>query len=282
MKKGTVFFLGVATGSILALVFVTAVLAVASWKFGFFNPRPAPAPVVSVRPTPPIIPGQPPGPAMPAPSATATVEPVLHLMSQNLNLLDGKFPITAGDAQVQRGDGYLVVSDAPKLRISDALTVALWFKPRYFNKPMTLGSRAISGPPWQAPFASWLLRINNDQLIEGSLAGAGFSPSTWLVPVLQPGQWSHAVLIYDGHTKMLFLNGARQTQLNSGMLNHDQGIANTPGRPIMIGADESFENPDAEKFDGAIDDVQLFNRALSGAEVSALYNGGARRYGVGR
>jgi hypothetical protein len=265
-KKLSLLFVGIAAGAILALVFVTAVLVLVLWKAGFFTSKSTTLQPVEYKDVKKPV------------SAGA---PVLHIRSKTLNVLDGKPVIIENGGEVRSGDGYLVVSDSENLRITGEFTVSAWFQPRTIDRGMTIASRALNGPPWAFPFSSWLLRLNSESLLEGSLSdGHGYSPSTWSVSV-QRGQWHHAVLTYDGTTKKMFLNGVRQQRLASGILNHPNGIGNAPGRSILIGADES-ESPAAEIFDGAIDDVRIFNRALPDEEVQVVFNEGAKRYGVNR
>jgi len=78
--------------------------------------------------------------------------------------------------------------------------------------------------------------------------------------------------------KALFLNGILQNTLASGSQAYSRAIANLPGKPIIIGADES-ENPICDVFDGSIDDVRLFSRALPETEIHTLFKERARNYG---
>jgi N-acetylneuraminic acid mutarotase len=94
------------------------------------------------------------------------------------------------------------------------------------------------------------------------------------------GAWNHIAGTYDGHTVALYLNG--------------QLVASTatPGGPIdtypsnaEIGGLSNLKTPDAY-LPGLIDEVKIYNRALSAAEVQADYAGdtgllAARRSVVG-
>jgi hypothetical protein len=295
-------FLGVAAGAILALVFVTVVLVAVLWKGGFFNSRnpsvareerlervaPAPRvePATRVEPAPRLVRpanNHPPLTAAPAAVAVAagpeSIAPVFHIRSKTSNLLDDQPVTIESGGEVRRGEGYLVVSDSEKLRITGPFTVSAWFQPRTMDRGMTIASRALNGPPWSYPFSSWLLRVNSPKHLEGSLSdGRGYFPSTWSVS-LEPGQWYHAVLTYDGIIKRMFLNGVMQPTLASGTIENRTGIGNAAGHSILIGADES-ESPAAEIFDGAIDDVRVFNRGLPEDEVQSLFSEGAKRYGL--
>jgi len=88
-----------------------------------------------------------------------------------------------------------------------------------------------------------------------------------------PGIWYHVAYAYDdvSHAQVLYVNGVSQAS-NAG------GI--TPGydsHPFLIGADVDNEVL-ALFFPGAIDEVSLYNRALTPVEIARIYNGG----GVGK
>ncbi|GLR17139.1 LamG-like jellyroll fold domain-containing protein [Portibacter lacus] len=75
--------------------------------------------------------------------------------------------------------------------------------------------------------------------------------------------WTHLVMIHDGDTDFIYVNGQLVGEKESlgplGKTNYPLGIGYDP-----IGG-ESF-------FDGAIDDLKIFNRGLSAQEVSDLYD----------
>ena len=217
---------------------------------------------------------------------TAAIAPgknglVLRIQSQDLDVLNGTSRLASqGADHVQKGDGYLAVSDSEQPRLQGTITVAAWFKARSFEKAMTVAGRAYNGPPWQYPFLSWLIRINTNSIIEGDVGdGRSYSDAGWLVDSLQPDQWHHVAMTYDGNTKALFLNGVVQNTLASGSKAYSRPIANVAGKPIIIGADES-DTPVGDVFNGAIDDVRLLNRALPETEIQLLFKEGAKKYGV--
>ncbi len=80
-------------------------------------------------------------------------------------------------------------------------------------------------------------------------------------PALAPG-WHHYVYSYDGNTHRLYLDGV---QRGTGTVAPDTGgVGNARIAAI-------FNN--AENFQGQIDDVRIYNRPLSAAEVAALHDG---------
>jgi len=208
----------------------------------------------------------------PEPDTPVSTAPVLHVRSRGGNLLDGKPIVLETSGTVSSSDGYLRVTDSRALRIPGPMSISVWFNARTTNRSMAICSRALNGPPWQNPFASWLLRINDPIHLEGTLTGAdGFSPSTWISQPIKPGHWYHEVFTYDGRIKKLYLNGGQAMKLLSGRLDHRSPNQYVPGRAILIGADES-DSPVGDLFDGAIDDLRIFNRALPEEEILELYS----------
>jgi hypothetical protein len=82
--------------------------------------------------------------------------------------------------------------------------------------------------------------------------------------VLEPNCWNYVAATYDGTTQKLYVNGklVGQTQI---------AAANTeicPGSPIRIGA---WWANDPLRFRGKMDEVRIYNRALTQDEIRACY-----------
>jgi hypothetical protein len=75
-------------------------------------------------------------------------------------------------------------------------------------------------------------------------------------------QWNHVVGVYDGMIQAIYLNGSLVNSVSN------QGAINFPSNPFRIGHED---RPEVAGFAGKIDDVYIYNRALSPAEVSTLY-----------
>ena len=117
-------------------------------------------------------------------------------------------------------------------------------------------------------------RILNIVLIEDRQGGITSNPHTsfkYTVPLgIADATWFHlAVTAYSNNTADLFING----------IEVDLGTPLTDGGGVsevvvnMIGAGERSNKspPVVSYFSGSIDDVYIYNRALSAAEVSTLY-----------
>lgn len=84
---------------------------------------------------------------------------------------------------------------------------------------------------------------------------------TTISDALQTGAWYYLTTTFDGESAKIFINGveaASRTAVGS--------ISSSNSNPIRIGSNLS------QYFDGKIDDVRIYNRALSPAEIADLYN----------
>lgn len=82
--------------------------------------------------------------------------------------------------------------------------------------------------------------------------------------------WIHWVATYDGTTVTLYRNGSSVASTGGGssmtVPTHKMGIGNCGSNSLNYSTVEGFK--------GSVDEVGLWNRALSSGEVSQLYNSG--------
>ncbi len=88
---------------------------------------------------------------------------------------------------------------------------------------------------------------------------------------LNNGPWYHIVAVWDGSEKIIYVDGAP-----IGSRAWTPVAIAAVESPLLIGADKDNQAaPDIEDFfDGTIDNVAVFDRALSPVEVLAHFNGG--------
>lgn len=76
--------------------------------------------------------------------------------------------------------------------------------------------------------------------------------------------WHHVVYTYSGGAGTVFVDGSQEGQLSAGLSNSSNSL--------LIGRDPAgFGAP----WDGEIDDVRVYGKALTATEVSNLYNNGS-------
>src|SRR5262249_17035757 len=86
--------------------------------------------------------------------------------------------------------------------------------------------------------------------------------------IAQRGVWYHVAGTYDGNQSVLYVNGVAEGAAQPG-LPLDYG-----SQPIFIGTSGTWP-PYLSMFGGIIDEVSIYNRALSSNELAAIYSAGS-------
>ena len=124
-------------------------------------------------------------------------------------------------------------------------SMAVWVKPTVANNLYTIirgGSIGLDGRVW----------------FRGTYSN-GFN----FTGTFSAGEWAHIIATYDGVTIKLYKDG---NLLSSAVKDNTLSTSTTQ---FVIGArDDSY----MDYFNGLIDDVRIYNRALSAAEILSLYN----------
>jgi len=172
----------------------------------------------------------------------------------------GALPADTNKAMAFNGiDGYVSVASSANLNITGDLSLELWAKPGVLGVTMEVAQKGGTGgsATWQ-----YRLRLSASKHWQGNV----FSGSTTYT-VTDPGtpstsRWDHLVLTRSGSTLTLYVNGVSvDTTTASGALNTSSGILAIGRR----GADAT------DYFQGAIDEVAVYNTGLSPARVLAHY-----------
>jgi formylglycine-generating enzyme required for sulfatase activity len=109
---------------------------------------------------------------------------------------------------------------------------------------------------------------NTEAVSYDSLNGTG-SVHTLVASSTMPDQWHHLVFVSQNGTPHLYINGQEYAS-GSVITQSVTGVYSN----ALIGAiqDTRFAALYGDYFNGIIDDVRIYNRALTAAEVTALYN----------
>lgn len=141
------------------------------------------------------------------------------------------------------------------------LTLSLWMRQDAADacspvaKPVDLNATANT----------WQIETTDDNRISFTTSHAQDSNERVTTPAstITIGQWHHVAATYDGTTKQIYVDGALISSGNaSGALTYNNDS-------VRIGCDENNGSP-ALRFNGALDEIQLYNRALSLAEIQML------------
>ncbi|MEK6874555.1 MAG: LamG domain-containing protein, partial [Nanoarchaeota archaeon] len=159
------------------------------------------------------------------------------------------------------------VANASNFKPTTALTLGAWVKPNAFPawaKVFSLDYR--SDGTWTAPYIAYDLmpsagttgRPTMEVAIGGSLK------QITSTVILSTGVWSYLVGTFDGTNISIYVNGVLANSTSaSGTI--DYGTS----RDLAIGAASPYISQ--EYFNGSMDELEIYNRALSAAEINQSY-----------
>lgn len=165
-------------------------------------------------------------------------------------------------AQAKRGcalsfdgtDDYVNTGSSAVTQITNSpMTVSAWVKPQAnnsFSRIVTRENHFIFG-------------TNSGQFMFGMGTGSGWNSlaSFGSDATLVDGAWQHVVAVYDGSSARGYVNGVDVGTVSAAMVSNTNILA--------IGWDAQNGS---QQFAGSIDEVRIYNRALSANEVASLYN----------
>jgi hypothetical protein len=151
-------------------------------------------------------------------------------------------------------DDWVTVADSSSLDLTTGMTLSAWVKP------------AALGANWRTV----VIKERSDQLAYALYANTDAGKPSGHVftdrdnglagpTSLAEGEWSHVATTWDGETLRLFVNGAEVANMPL------SGPAITSTGALRIGGNAVW----GEWFEGRIDEVRVYNRALSAEELLA-------------
>lgn len=189
-------------------------------------------------------------------------------------------PGKVGRAFVLDGvNDFIQVAHDPSQDITGDLTIEGWIKPtaNSASEPTIIGKRSADNN-----YCSYVLFLRpGGQLAFASRNGGGWNDIDAPAPVTL-NQWSHVAVTLGGGQLRLYVNGAEVRSV--GYVTTRPAVT----APLTIGATINNDHPEASPsgpFPGSIDELALYSRALSAAEISALHlagTGGKAHYDVAR
>jgi len=175
-------------------------------------------------------------------------------------------------------DAFVEIPDDETLQIPDAITVAAWVKPTEDNTNNNMaicwkGHHIAFGPDY-----SWRIATRTTTgLTWGRCSEAGGPEGYWFTfNVVQPNTWHHLALVVDGVTTMKsYVDGEDITGVSGETGMEVVGPYKVyEGEPVEIGAGAGWDGSDNKGyFSGIIDEVLIYDRALTEAELQELAGG---------
>lgn len=161
----------------------------------------------------------------------------------------------------ETSDGADVIT-GPNIEIEgDELTLAVWFKLDQLlnDSRLIMHSSGNSGSQ-----QGWGLSVDDNGAVEFRVNAGGTWHRYTLSSTVEPGGWYHLVGVYDAGEMRVYLDGVL-----IGTDNHSAGgdLTVLPSAVVTVG-----DSPiGSRSFDGDIDDVRVYGKALSEAEIAEVY-----------
>jgi hypothetical protein len=184
-------------------------------------------------------------------------------MGNNGTLTDGPTPTIGKIGQALYFDGVddrVSITDSSSLKPTSALTVSAWVKLARASASKAVIFDHFSGSPYYG--YGLQLRDGGHFAFKVAYNVNGLTPvSNNTLPI---GQWVHLLGTWDGSDYTMYFNGALdKTGAMAGPLSYTESVNPTIGRRAISAT---------QLFNGSIDDVRVYNRALSATEAQELYN----------
>ena len=167
-------------------------------------------------------------------------------------------------------DDYIVVPNSPSLT-NDSVSLSVWFKTAATNQQFVIYKTDNSAYNEEYALSVNFYGLNNVDFGVKTGNNCNNPNSGWRkAPFLfntNDTVWHHFVATYDGVSQKLFIDNIKVVDTTwSSLLTVD-----TCGGELRIG--KGWKST-SEYFNGAIDDIKIFNYAVSDYEVSSLFNEG--------
>ena len=158
-------------------------------------------------------------------------------------------------------DDFVAIGDVHDFAGTAPFSVEFWLKKDVASTSDYI--RLVDKHKTAAPRDGWVFAIDpGTQKILFERWGAGNQDSFASSTATQTGRWYHLVGTYDGTSMRLYIDGALEATRTSSA---SMGNTTVPLR-IARSADA------ASYFDGTIDEVAIYNSALTGGQIQSHYD----------
>jgi trimeric autotransporter adhesin len=161
-------------------------------------------------------------------------------------------------------DDYIYVSDSEILRITGQITMSVWFKTDY---TLPFAGLICKAEPYEIRHG-YLMDIDNHNKVRADVIydhSNGVGGTLVSNNVLIDNKWHHVLATYNGKKFKLYIDGKLDNKIV-----YKKGLQSNT-EPLLIGWDQNTWLSHRH-FEGSIDDIRIFNRALNKKEISELYN----------
>ncbi|OFZ12502.1 MAG: hypothetical protein A2Z20_03585 [Bdellovibrionales bacterium RBG_16_40_8] len=190
-------------------------------------------------------------------------------------LVNGPSWATASENNSLRFDGLndmVSVEDGPLLSFTNTFTLSAWINLSAVDRSQSIISKGKCNINW----VEYALEVGSDNkprvfFSEKSADNQIVVAST----ALGPNTWYHIVGTYDGSAERIFVDGTLSGSLYTNHAMFDSTANLTIGARETDGSTICSGDNTVKELSGSIDDVRIYNRALTAEEIKSLYNAGA-------
>ena len=152
----------------------------------------------------------------------------------------------------------VTIADSASLDLTTGMTLQAWVRPAVLGWPYR--TVLLKETPGSHVYA---LYLNETTRPQGTMFAGGFERIATGAAALAANTWTHLATTYEGTNLRLYVNGTLVTTTAA------SGAISTSTGALRIGANTIWPE---EAFQGLIDEVRVYNRALTAAELTQDMN----------
>lgn len=169
---------------------------------------------------------------------------------------------------------YVQIGNPANLRLTSAVTIEAWINPRSVRTQTAGSPMGAIVTKWAQNFVDtadadsyglWLIQGGNSASLFSAIHQAGSREPNIQGGTIPLNAWTHVAMTFDGvgGQYVLYVNGRTVASTTAA------GTIYTTNRNVQIGHEDSFIG---RAFDGLVDEVAIYSRALTASEVLGIYN----------
>ena len=155
---------------------------------------------------------------------------------------------------------WIEISDNNLLDLNNELTLSAWINTNSIFITQRIIDKSTTGISDSWCFDLGVMGVGDLRLIA---AGTVFNQAMSQAYIVESNIWTHVLTTYNGTTVKFYVNGVMVYSISQ------TGSTPSNNNSVRIGVNSLYND---EWFDGELDDIGMWNRALSECEVADLYN----------
>jgi len=150
---------------------------------------------------------------------------------------------------------YGAVTESKSLEMSTQMTVGFWVRP---------GQSSGTDPRVMSKLYVWDVKLNGSSRYPQITAGGQYAELNYALPL---ATWHHVVFTFSSGVMTGYVDGVQVPFVSNTFKTSTSTLPNYAYNLYLAAYDGSLD----DLFIGSLDDVRLYNRALSATDVAALY-----------